>query len=394
MKVMLVIPHVSGGGGEKVLSELACRLQAEIVVVVFEEKFSYPVNGKVISLNAPIDRTSSLSRALGFFRRLRLFRRALHAERPDVVLSFMGEANLINALVSARPVLSVHTHMSSIDTMRGGVEAVAVRALVRWLYKRAVVIAVSDSVKRDIVEKFNVPSSQVAVISNAADISNIAKLAREDVQCPWKSELPVIITAGRLSPVKAQWHLIRAFAEVRKNRPCQLAILGSGDLENYLKRLARDLNIEKDVFFLGWHLNPFKLLSRANVFVLPSLTESFGLVLVEAMACGLPVIATDCPGGSREIIMGGASGPCGVLVPPPDGKMYQASDVLTDAERELAGQIIRMLDDRDQRERFIKAGSARANDFDTPKFVEKYQRILASTASAAFLPLKIESSIE
>jgi glycosyltransferase involved in cell wall biosynthesis len=394
MKVMLVIPHVSGGGGEKVLSELACRLQAEIVVVVFEEKFSYPIHGKLISLNSPINRTSPISRALGFLRRLRLFRRTLRTERPDVVLSFMGEANLINAMLSPRPVLSVHTHMSSIDTMRSGVEAFAVRALVRWLYKRSVVVAVSDSVRRDIVETFGVPDSQVIVIPNAADVSNIATLSCEEAPCPWNPRFPVIITAGRLSQVKAQWHLIRAFAEVRKNRPCQLAILGSGDLEDYLKRLVTELHIEKDVFFLGWHSNPFKFLTRANVFVLPSLTESFGLVLVEAMACGLPVIATDCPGGSREIIMGGPSGPCGVLVSPPDGTMYEAADPLTSPERELAVQITRLLDDQEQRERYVQAGLSRANDFDTAKFVERYQRILAATASAAFFPLKIESSIE
>src|SRR5262245_56121494 len=111
MKVMLVIPHVSGGGGEKVLSELACRLRAEIVVVVFENKFSYTVKGKVVSLDIPIDRTSAGSRAFGFLRRIVRFRRILNHEQPDVVLSFMGEANLINALLSRRPILCVHTNM-------------------------------------------------------------------------------------------------------------------------------------------------------------------------------------------------------------------------------------------------------------------------------------------
>src|SRR5262245_40453025 len=113
MKVMLVIPHVSGGGGEKVLSDLSCHIRAEIVVVVFEEKFSYPIKGRVITLEAPINRASPVSRAFGFLRRVRLFRRALRKEQPDVVLSFMGEANFLNALISPRPILSVHTHMSS-----------------------------------------------------------------------------------------------------------------------------------------------------------------------------------------------------------------------------------------------------------------------------------------
>jgi glycosyltransferase involved in cell wall biosynthesis len=153
-------------------------------------------------------------------------------------------------------------------------------------------------------------------------------------------------------------------------------LVGSGELEDYLKRLARELDIENDVFFLGWQSNPFKFMAHADVFVLSSLTEAFGLALLEAMACRLPVIATDCPGGSREIITGGSAGPCGVLVPVPDGTMYAGSDPYTREERDLADQIVRMLDDRTLRERYIEAGLARVRDFDKSKFVERYQRLL------------------
>src|SRR5262249_52686026 len=151
-------------------------------------------------------------------------------------------------------------------------------------------VAVSESVKQDLVDRFGVPEKQIVVIPNAIDVSNVASLAREDLDCPWNPEVPVIVTAGRLSPVKAQWHLIRAFAEVQKIRRCQLVIIGSGELEGYLKSLARELGFEQNIFFLGWQSNPFKFMARSDVFVLPSLTESFGLALVEAMACGLPVI--------------------------------------------------------------------------------------------------------
>ena len=257
-----------------------------------------------------------------------------------------------------------------------------------------IVVAVSDAVKRDLVDRFGVPEYQVVVIPNAVDVSKITSLARDSAQCPWNPDLPVIVTTGRLSREKAQWHLIRAFAEVRKSRPCQLVILGSGELENYLKRLAADLDIENSVFFLGWQSNPFKFMARGDVFVLTSVTESFGLAVLEAMVCRLPVIATDCPGGSREIIAGGVSGPCGVLVPVPDGVMYGGSVTCTTEERHLADQLGRMLDDKSARGRYIQAGLARVREFDTPKFVERYQRLLEAIASAALFPLKIESSIE
>jgi glycosyltransferase involved in cell wall biosynthesis len=380
MKVMLVIPHVAGGGGEKVLSDLACSLRAEIVVVVFEEKFSYPVKGKVISLNSPINRSSAPTRAYGFVRRILRFRRTLREQRPDVVLSFMGEANFINSLLSRKPVLSVHTHMSAIGAMRGRIEAYVVGFLIRWLYRRATVVAVSQAVKQDLVLNFKVPERQVVVIPNAVDVPRIEAMASEHAEWPWDGQFPIIVTAGRLCREKAQWHLMRAFSETRKRRPCHLVILGSGELESYLRQLALELKIENNVFFVGWQSNPFRFMARADVFVLSSLTEALPLSLLEAMVCNLPVIATDCPGGSREIITGGSAGPCGVLVPVPDGTMYKGSDPLTSAERELAEQLVRMLDDPGARQRYVESGRSRLRDFDSGRFIEKYQKLLETIA--------------
>jgi glycosyltransferase involved in cell wall biosynthesis len=162
--------------------------------------------------------------------------------------------------------------------------------------------------------------------------------------------------------------------------PCQLAILGTGELQEYLQRLAKELGVSDDVYFPGWQKNPFKFMARADVFVLPSLSEGFGLALIEAMACRLPVIATDCPGGSREIIAPGNGLECGILVPVGDGKMYSGFEPCTPAELNLAGAILRLLQDSDLRQRYIGAGSARLRDFDREKFVESYRRVIGSAA--------------
>src|SRR5262245_2978228 len=122
MKVMFLIPHLSGGGGERVLSDLSQGLEDETVLVVFEKQFSYPFKGRLVSLELPIDRSSIMSRFTGFVRRALRFRRLLAQECPNVVISFMGEANLINALVSQRPLLTVHNHMTAFSGMRGSVE--------------------------------------------------------------------------------------------------------------------------------------------------------------------------------------------------------------------------------------------------------------------------------
>lgn len=379
MKVILLIPHGSGGGGERILCDLSSDLgMDEVVLVVFEERFSYPFKGRLISLDMPIDRRSTISRARGFIQRCRRFRKILRQEQPDAVISFMGEANFINALLAKRPILTVHNHVSAISKMRGKLEAFAFDSLIRILYRRATIVAVSSAVKNDLVEKYRIPGAQVVVIPNAVDSQKIQNLRAEPVSCPWDTRLPVIITAGRLSPEKGQWHLIRAFAAIRKNMPCQLAILGAGELESYLKRLATDLGVERDVYFLGWQENPFKFIARATLFVLPSLTEGFGLALLEAMACELPVISTDCIGGSREIIAPNGSSQYGVLVSPLDGKMRDSSTPCTGAEIELADAICRLLRDNEKRKTYTERGLPRAQAFDYSTFIERYRNLLSS----------------
>src|SRR5439155_11127348 len=211
MKVMFLIPHLSGGGGERVLSDLSHGVGDEAVLVVFEKKFSYPFKGRLISLDLPIDRTSAVRRFTGFVRRALRFRRVLTTERPNVVISFMGEANLINALLSRRPMLTVHNHMTAFSTMRGSIERRVVRILNKALYRRATVVAVSQSIKSDLIENYGMPAKRVVVIPNAVNAAEIAKMAAEPAACPWNSATPIVITAGRLSPEKGQGYLIRAF---------------------------------------------------------------------------------------------------------------------------------------------------------------------------------------
>ncbi|MEE2712811.1 MAG: glycosyltransferase, partial [Planctomycetota bacterium] len=101
---------------------------------------------------------------------------------------------------------------------------------------------------------------------------------------------------------------IRAFAKVRASRPARLIILGEGPQEKMLRALAEDLNVSDHIAFPGFVHNPFAYMARAQTFVLSSAWEGFGMVLVEAMACGCPVVSTDCPSGPAEILQGSKYG--------------------------------------------------------------------------------------
>jgi glycosyltransferase involved in cell wall biosynthesis len=381
MKLMLFIPHAADGGAEKLLSQLSIGLQAgEKVVTVFEKRIDYPLGGRLISLDSPI-RRGILNRVAGLATRILRFRKILKQEKPDVVVSFMGEANILNALLSKRPILTVHNHLSSLERFgRRGLERKLGDLLVSTLYRRAsTVVAVSSAVRDDVVEVFGVPADHVKVISNAINAEEVRKLAAEPANVPWKPGVPVIITAGRLTALKGQWHLIDAFEKVRRRIPCQLAILGAGELEQQLRDTAKKLGVEDDTYFLGWQANPWKFLSKANVFVLPSLTEGFGLALLEAMACGLPVVATDCSGAIRDILAPSLSGE-----PEIDDVTYADYGVLTprgDNDR-LATAIRRILSEPSLSARYVDLGSRRALDFNYPELLERYQQLIDSTCQS------------
>ncbi|HEX5000626.1 MAG TPA: glycosyltransferase [Terriglobia bacterium] len=380
MKLMLLIPHVADGGAEKLLSQLSCGLRAdELVVTVFERRVDYALGGRVISLDAPIHR-GVIHRLTGLARRFMRFRKVLREEQPDVVLSFMGEANILNALLAPRPILTVHNHLSSLRRFsHSRMESWLSELLIRRLYPRGTVVTVSSAVRQDMIEVFKVPADRVTVIPNAIDPDEVRRLADEPVELPWKPGLPVILTAGRLTALKGQGHLIKAFARARRQTPCQLAILGAGELESELRETARQAGVESDTFFLGRQSNPWKFMARADVFVLPSLTEAFGLVLVEAMACGVPVISTDCPGAGRDILAPNL---------PPDASIDRAFfgdyGVLVPVgnEDELAAAILRFLNDKGVAKRYAESGPDRSREFSYPGFLERYQRLIESAAQS------------
>ena len=193
----------------------------------------------------------------------------------------------------------------------------------------------------------------------------ILEKAREPVDHPWfaPGEPPVILGVGRYHPNKDFPTLIRAFAKVRAGRPARLVILGDAapgkKRDKYLadiQALVAELGIGDDIDFPGFTINPYRYMSRAALFVLSSLREGFPNVLVEAMACGCPVVATDCPHGPPEIL---DNGTYGRIVP------MRAVDAMAEA-------IARTLDVPISAERL----KARASEFTAERAVERYERIL------------------
>ncbi len=202
-------------------------------------------------------------------------------------------------------------------------------APMRRLYKTVDrIVAVSEGVRQDTIKLTELDPSRVTVIRNPVITPDMQLAIEESVDHPWlnNKNTPVIMGVGRLSVQKDFATLIHAFAEVRKVRHCRLIILGDGGMRNELESLVHSLGLNKEVLMPGFQDNPYAWLKSANVFVLSSLWEGSPNVLTEALALGVPVVATRCPSGPDEVLQ---EGKYGQLVPMQDVKAMSLAIINT-----------------------------------------------------------------
>lgn len=385
VKLLMLITSLSEGGAEKAASELSLNLKPEIErrIVILMNKVSYPSNEPPISLNLGLGRFKALSMIWMVIVGTYKYKKLLSEHRPDTSLSFLILDNFINVISNlgskrTKVVISVHTTLSM--KLRNSPGRGIIKHLINSLYNRSdTVIAVSEGVKNELIHEFKIDPQKIEVIHNPLDVNEIQHLSLEEVTEDWMSaEMPIIANVGGLKKAKGQWHLIRSFSKVRKNVECKLLICGEGELRPCLEGLVRDLDLISDIKFLGWKKNPFKYIARSSLFVFSSLWEALPYALVEAMACGCPVIAADCRYGPREIL---GDNQYGLLIPPLDGRFRQASDPLTPEEDHLANVILEALKDKQMLHSYGELAQRRASIFDKASIIEKYEEILSGDSA-------------
>ena len=233
-----------------------------------------------------------------------------------------------------------------------------VKTLLRRCYRAADgVLANSSDMAEGLVRDFGLSPGRVYVAPNPIDLARIEAGARTPLDI--EGRRPFIVTAGRLEHQKGQDLLLRAFASSRACDGLDLVILGEGSLGAQLRALASELGVAERLRFQGFEANPWAWFGRARLFVLPSRWEGFPNALLEAMACGAPVVASACDFGPREAI---ASGRSGLLTPVDDVEALRAAleAVLSDPARARS---------------LGAAAKARAADYGLAKSVEAYSAI-------------------
>ncbi len=240
-------------------------------------------------------------------------RRYLSSREPDILYSMMTEPNLI--AIAAHRLASTDTRLiiSEHNMLSRSTSSIKDQLVVRgaWFsYPLADhAVAVSKGVRQDLLAKTLLDDDSIFVIYNPVHVESIRKKASESVGHEWFTEnsFDVVLSGGRHEPQKGFDTLLDAFARLDRDN-IRLILFGEGPETEALQQQAIMLGIGDHVSFPGFVDNPYSYMSAADVFVLSSVHEGFGLVLIEAMACGCPVVSTDCESGPAEILENGTHG--------------------------------------------------------------------------------------
>lgn len=313
-KVGLFIPTMAGGGAQRIALNLAQGLldhqcDVDLILVKAEGALIEKIPSKVKTVTLDVSRTlTSIPKLASHLRRAGY----------DTLISFMSYANICAVVAtwlssvssSHRLVLTEHSLVSRRLEKMDPVQRLATPRLLRSLYPSAeVVVAVSQDVARDLERVVSL--SNIHVIPNPISVHTDSESARKEQFChPWFGHsAQIVLGAGRLAREKDFSSLVTAVRHLRDGGlDVRLIIIGEGEERENLNALILEATLEKYVSLPGFVDEPHEYMQAADVLVLSSLWEGFGNVLVEAMACGTPVISTDCPGGPAEILEGGRFG--------------------------------------------------------------------------------------
>lgn len=310
-RIAFYLSSLGGGGAQRVVLTLANAMaeqgvHIDLVLVKARGPFLTQVHPGVRIVDLGVGNVMfSLPGLVRYLRR----------ERPVALLSSLKHVNVVAllarqiSLVPVRVVIGEHNTLS--QSSKGSVKDRLLPLLMRVLYPKAdLVVAVSQGVADDLCSSLGLAKKKVQVIFNPVVRSEIAKQSAAPLDHTWfqPGEPPVILGMGRLTEQKDFQNLIHAFALLHKQRDCRLMILGEGELRGELQDLITTLGLSTSVRMPGFVDTPFAYMARAAVFVLSSRWEGLPTVLIEAMACGSPVVSTNCPSGPAEILEGGVWG--------------------------------------------------------------------------------------
>ncbi|HFI4439151.1 TPA: glycosyltransferase [Escherichia coli] len=307
MNILIIIPKLCNGGIEKIASNFSQYLPErynQFVYSIMSQDSSYDFAVKPIILNKSLGKTF-IGKLIAFFYRLHLARKIIRENNIDICISFGERCNIINILSmgKTKKIITIHSQLS-IENKTKGLYGKVTTLFSKLLYKNAdATVAVSEIVKKDACGLLNLDANNVELIYNGHDIDYI-----KDKSTDYKEfDTPVIdfVSVGRITYAKGHYHLLRSLAIVKETYPnVILYIVGTyekDNLKSIIDHLIEKYDLYDNVIFTGFSDNPYPYIKSAKALILSSIFEGFPGVVIESIALGTPVIATDC-GGASEVL--------------------------------------------------------------------------------------------
>lgn len=383
-KLMLLLWSMHGGGAERIASYLAKyvdRNKFHVVVGLMRAYGPYLGDLKGVEV-VSVDRGNSRFAVdhMGnekIFHLKNLFRvlfapwflaKLIKSQKPDVVLSFCKGMS-INTMAALW--FTGRKNIKWLAREGNNTKAVIdhespnkfVATLLLWLTRLCYrscdrLISISEELGQRVKNDLQLQPHKIESIFNAVDIAHVSQMASQEVEIP--TTRPFYIAVGRLDYQKGLDTLISAYKKSSALESSDLVILGKGPVEDELRALAVVLGVKNRVHFVGWQQNPWAWLARSKAFILSSRWEGFGNVVIEAMACGAPVMVSDCNFGPKEIIRYGT-----------DGFLFPAEN------EEALSKVISQFEEQPEKHQEWKERSLRrAHDFAIDKIVPIYETAL------------------
>src|SRR2546425_1567663 len=357
----IFVPSLRGGGAERMTVNLAsglARLGLPITLVVANADGPF---ASAVPDTVPLGDLKSRT----VLTSLSPLTRYLKRSQPAVFLAIMDHAGVIAlwakrlAGTKTKIVVSSRGTLSYSGQSPDWIGDRIMPHLIHWSYPLADhIIAVSRGVADDLASTARLPRNRIRVIYNPVVTPALLEMSREFTGHPWLDDptLPVILSVGRLTRAKDLPTLLTAFALLRKKTGARLILLGEGEERNRIDYLARELGIRSDMELLGFKRNPYAFMARSALVALSSVSEGLPSVLIEALACGTPVVSTDCASGPAEILENGRYGP---LVPVRNPRAL-ADAMMHELKEPHASALLRK----------------RADDFSLDRALQEYQEVL------------------
>lgn len=399
VNLVLLIPQMRRGGAERVVSRLSYLLRADynVKIVVFDNTvMTYEVGCDLYSLNvAPISNKNYILKVINATKRIIKYRKFKEKYSVDITYSFGDTANLVNILSfkKDKKIIS-YRGFRGVKGKKNLLDKFLFKPISVFLSRKADrIVSVSKLISETIATEYNISRKKIYTSYNGYEINEIYKKSFEVLDGYEKQIFinnKVLITAGTFKEEKGYWHLLKSFAELKKTQNnIKLVILGENYLDNEdkLKKLADELKITNDLVFFGYKSNPYKYFSKSTAYVLSSTNEGFPNAMVEAMCCGVPIIASDCQSGPREILAPStnifditetfAMEEYGILVKRMSKKENYNFGEIEDCDIYLKDAINRLIDDENLIKHYSEKSKIRAAHFSSENWLREQIQIIS-----------------